>query len=61
MCMTRLWFMQEEVFRSHNCARAHVAELQREMDRSRRERLHSLGFEPGLAANMSAYHTKNFM
>ncbi len=39
----------------------HVNELQREMDRTRRERLHSLGFEPGLAANMSAYHTKNFM
>jgi len=39
----------------------HVADLQREMDRARRERLQSLGFEPGLAANMSAYHTKNFM
>ena len=39
----------------------HVAELQREMDRTRRERLQSLGFEPQLAANMSAYHTKNFM
>jgi TusA-related sulfurtransferase len=40
---------------------SHVAELQREMDRTRRERLHSLGFEPRLAASMSAYHTKNFM
>jgi len=39
----------------------HVADLQREMDRTRRERLQSLGFEPELAANMSAYHTKNFM
>lgn len=39
----------------------HVAELQREMDRTRRERLQSLGFEPALAASMSAYHTKNFM
>ncbi|HXW61800.1 MAG TPA: hypothetical protein VEJ45_04315 [Candidatus Acidoferrales bacterium] len=39
----------------------HLANLQREMDRTRRERLQSLGFEPELAANMSAYHTKNFM
>lgn len=39
----------------------HVAELQREMDRTRRERLQSLGFEPGAALQMSAYHTKNFM
>ena len=39
----------------------HVADLQREMDRTRRERLQSLGFDPRLAANMSAYHTKNFM
>jgi len=39
----------------------HVADLQREMDRTRRERLQSLGFEPELAASMSAYHTKNFM
>jgi hypothetical protein len=38
-----------------------VADLQREMDRTRRERLQSLGFDPRLAANMSAYHTKNFM
>ena len=39
----------------------YVAELQREMDRARRERLQSLGFEPGAASQMSAYHTKNFM
>ena len=39
----------------------HVAELQREMDRTRRERLQALGFEPGAASQMSAYHTKNFM
>jgi hypothetical protein len=39
----------------------HVADLQREMDRTRRERLQSLGFDSSLAANMSAYHTKNFM
>ena len=39
----------------------HVAELQREMDRTRRERLQSLGFEPAAASQMSAYHTKNFM
>ena len=39
----------------------HVADLQREMDRTRRERLQSLGFAPELAASMSAYHTKNFM
>jgi hypothetical protein len=39
----------------------HVAELQREMDRTRRERLQSLGFEPAAAFQMSAYHTKNFM
>lgn len=38
-----------------------VADLQREMDRTRRERLQLLGFDPRLAANMSAYHTKNFM
>lgn len=39
----------------------HVTDLVREMDRTRRERLQSLGFDSGLAANMSAYHTKNFM
>jgi TusA-related sulfurtransferase len=39
----------------------HVAELQREMDLARRERLQSLGFEPDVASRMSAYHTKNFM
>jgi hypothetical protein len=39
----------------------HVAELHREMDRARRERLQSLGFEAGAASEMSAYHTKNFM
>jgi hypothetical protein len=39
----------------------HVADLQREMDRTRRERLQSLGFEPDVATAMSAYHTKNFM
>jgi hypothetical protein len=39
----------------------HVADLQREIDHTRRERLQSLGFEPEMAANMSAYHTKNFM
>jgi TusA-related sulfurtransferase len=39
----------------------HVADLQREMDRTRRDRLQSLGFDPAQAANMSAYHTKNFM
>jgi hypothetical protein len=38
-----------------------VAELQREMDRTRRERLQSLGFEPAVATAMSAYHTKNFL
>jgi TusA-related sulfurtransferase len=40
---------------------SHVANLQREMDRTRRDRLQSLGFAPTQAANMSAYHTKNFM
>jgi hypothetical protein len=39
----------------------HVAALQREMDRTRRERLQLLGFEPAAASQMSAYHTKNFM
>jgi len=39
----------------------HVAELQRGMDRARRERWQSLGFERVVAAAMSAYHTKNFM
>ena len=38
-----------------------VAELHREMDHSRRERLRSLGFEPEVAFQMSGYHTKNFM
>ena len=42
-------------------AARYVAELQREMDRTRRERLQSLGFEPAAASQMSAYHTKNFM
>jgi hypothetical protein len=39
----------------------HVANLQRDMDRTRQERLQPPGFDPALAANMSAYHTKNFM
>ena len=39
----------------------HIARLQREMDRTRRERLESLGFEPAAASQMSSYHTKNFM
>src|ERR1700722_15660549 len=39
----------------------YVAELQREMDRTRRERLQGLGFEPAAASQMSAYHTKNLM
>jgi TusA-related sulfurtransferase len=39
----------------------HVAALQREMDRTRRDRLQSLGFDPTQSANISAYHTKNFM
>lgn len=38
-----------------------VAALHREMDRARRERLQSLGFATEMAAEMSAYHTKNFM
>jgi TusA-related sulfurtransferase len=38
-----------------------AASLQREMDRTRRDRLQSLGFEPEVASSMSAYHTKNFM
>lgn len=38
-----------------------VAKLHLEMDRTRRERLQSLGFEVEAAAQMSAYHTKNFM
>jgi hypothetical protein len=38
-----------------------VSELHREMDRARRERLQSLGFKPDIAAEMSVYHTKNFM
>ena len=38
-----------------------VAGLHREMDRSRRERLESLGFGEGDAVTLSAYHTKNFM
>jgi hypothetical protein len=38
-----------------------VAELHREMDRSRRERLQSLGFDAEEATALSAFHTKNFM
>lgn len=38
-----------------------VTSLQREMDRARRERLQSLGFESLEAERLSAYHTKNFM
>jgi len=39
----------------------HVSDLHREMDRARRERLQSLGFDVETAAQMSEYHTKNFM
>jgi hypothetical protein len=39
----------------------HVAVLHREMDRARRERLQSLGFDTQEASTLSAYHTKNFM
>jgi hypothetical protein len=39
----------------------HVAALHREMDRARRERLQSLGFNTDEASTLSAYHTKNFM
>ncbi len=38
-----------------------VAVLHHDMDRARRERLQSLGFEAGEASSLSAYHTKNFM
>jgi TusA-related sulfurtransferase len=38
-----------------------VAELHREMDRTRRERLQSIGFGPEAAFQMSVHHTKNFM
>lgn len=38
-----------------------VSVLHREMDRTRRERLESLGFGEENAAQMSVYHTKNFM
>lgn len=40
---------------------SHVAGLHREMDRARRERLQSLGFDSDEARTLSAYHTKNFM
>jgi hypothetical protein len=39
----------------------HVAVLHREMDRARRERLQSLGFDTEQASTLSAFHTKNFM
>ena len=39
----------------------HVTTLHREMDRARRERLLSLGFDAEEAQNLSSYHTKNFM
>ncbi len=38
-----------------------VADLHREMDRARRERLQALGFSGQDAEALSAYHTKNFM
>jgi len=38
-----------------------VALLHREMDRARRERLQSLGFDTQEASTLSAYHTRNFM
>ena len=38
-----------------------VAELHREMDRARRERLQALGFGAQDAETLSSYHTKNFM
>ena len=38
-----------------------VTALHREMDRTRRERLQSLGFDSDAARMLSAYHTKNFM
>lgn len=38
-----------------------VAELHREMDRARRERLRGLQFGAEEATALSAYHTKNFM
>ncbi len=38
-----------------------VANLHREMDRARRERLQALGFAAADATRMSEYHTKNFM
>jgi hypothetical protein len=40
---------------------SHVAALHRDMDRSRRERLQTLGFTTADATTLSAYHTKNFM
>lgn len=38
-----------------------VTELQREMDRTRSERLQNLGFENEQASRLSSFHTKNFM
>jgi len=38
-----------------------VAELHREMDRARRERLQSLRFDAEEARTLSSYHTKNIM
>lgn len=38
-----------------------VNALQREMDRTRRDRLLNLGFEANKAEQLSAFHTKNFM
>jgi len=38
-----------------------VSELHRDMDRSRRDRLQSLGFNVTEAEALSTYHTKNFM
>jgi hypothetical protein len=40
---------------------ARVQALQRDMEAGRRGRLQKLGFSPGLAAELSGLHTRNFM
>jgi hypothetical protein len=46
----------EQIREGACCATA----LERDMDRTRRERLETVGFEAAAASQMSAPHTKNF-
>lgn len=56
----RWWFTQLEAFRPAQIRKGarRVADLQREMDRARRERLQALGFEPAVASEVRLPHEK---